>query len=72
MTKKDYIKFADMLIKNYPLESEFSHFPDKKLAFGTALQMFNRIREDMKKVFYEDNYRFDGFTFDEYIATKQV
>jgi len=61
MTKKDYIKFADMLAKTY------NETADEKE--HEALEI---VRERITEIFASDNENFNADKFNEYITKKTI
>lgn len=59
MTKKDYIKFADLLIRLY-----------KDTTDEKEQNMLEMVRVGISEIFSEDNERFNAIRFNEYITDK--
>ena len=63
MTKKDYIKFADMIAERKSmLHRTFTHDADENAQF-----IMDFVQMDMIRVFEADNPNFDEVRFNQYI-----
>jgi hypothetical protein len=59
MTKKDYIKFADLLIRLY-----------KDSKTDNEREMLEMVRSGIGDIFFDDNNRFSYDKFNDYITDK--
>ena len=67
MTKKDYIKFADMIAK---MEVEFYEYMDESRFDAGYTMATKHIKERMIQLFKSDNPNFDENRFNQYIENK--
>lgn len=61
MTKKDYIKFAELLKFHKPTMDEGKNIPED------VLEMYEKIKYSIIKLFENDNPNFDSSRFIDYI-----
>lgn len=68
MTKKDYVKFADMIAEN-KANIDLRTNNDAEFSCG-MIHMLATIRDEMIQLFKSDNPNFDASRFNDYIENK--